>query len=189
MGDGVDDVGFIEAVIRRIELDYNIDPKRVFVAGFSNGAIMSQVVACRLANRIAATAPVAGPVDPATCTPSDPVSVIAFHGTDDQRVRSNGGQFSSGAGGQTYPGVQDVVAFWKSHDNCTTTHPPQQNGSVRIERFSDGDNDTEVVLYTIDGGNHSWTGGRRVSVFGQPPTNVISATDLIWEFFEQHPKP
>ena len=150
---------------------------------------MSQFVACQLANRIAAIAPVAGPVDPAACAPSDPVSVIALHGTDDHRVRYSGGQFSSGAGGQTYPGVQETVEFWKSHDNCTTTHPPQQDGSVRMERFSDGDNDTEIDLYTIDGGNHSWPGGRRVSVFGQTPTHAISATDLIWEFFEQHPKP
>ncbi len=189
LGNGVDDVGFIKSVISRIESNYNIDPKRIYVAGFSNGAMMSQVVACQLADRIAAIAPVAGPVDPSACTPSEPMSVITFHGTDDQIVRYGGGQFPSWAGGQSYASVDDTMTFWKSHDNCSTTHPPQQNGTIRINRFSDGNDGTEVVMYTIDGGNHSWPGGHRVSFFGQTPTHAISATDLIWEFFEQHPKP
>jgi polyhydroxybutyrate depolymerase len=186
---GVDDVGFIEAVMDEIEGNHRVDPKRIYVAGFSNGAMMAHVAACRLADRIAAIAPVAGPVDPGACTPSAPVSVITFHGDADQRVRYGGGQFPASIGGQSYPSVHDVVEFWCAHDHCTTSLPPHETGSVRIEEHTDGDDDTAVVLYTILGGNHSWPGGQQVSWLGQPPTQAESATDRIWEFFAQHPKP
>lgn len=186
---GVNDLGFIEAVLDEIEAGHNVDPKRIYVAGFSNGAMMAHVAACGLADRIAAIAPVAGPVDPSACTPSVPVSVIAFHGDADQRVRYGGGQFPASIGGQAYPSVQDAVNFWRTHDHCTNDPPPQQTGSVRIEEHTGGDDGTAVVLYTILGGNHSWPGGQQVSLLGQSPSQAESATDRIWEFFEQHPKP
>jgi polyhydroxybutyrate depolymerase len=185
---GVNDVGFIEAVLDEIEAGHNVDPKRIYVTGFSNGAMMAHVAACHLADRIAAIAPVAGPMEPSACSPA-PVSVIAFHGDADQRVRYDGGQFPPSIGGQSYPSVQDVVNFWRTHNHCTTSLPPQQTGSVRIEAHTGGDDGTDVVLYTILGGNHSWPGGQQVSLLGQPPTQAESATDRIWEFFAQHPKP
>lgn len=47
---------------------------------------------------------------------------------------------------------------------------------------------TSVALYTIIGGGHAWPGGQRGSRFGDRPTQQISATDILWEFFAAHPK-
>jgi polyhydroxybutyrate depolymerase len=86
--------------------------------------------------------------------------------------------------------VRDVVAFWRTANNCTTSLPPQESESLRIEQHIDGDNESEVVLYTIIDGNHTWPGGKRVPlVFGRRPTQAVSATDRIWVFFQRHPKP
>ena len=190
LSSNIDDVGFIDALMTDIDglSSVDVDQKRIYVAGFSNGAMMAQRVGCELAHRIAAVAAVAGPVDSNNCTPAAPVSVIAIHGQDDQRVLYNGGQFPPLLGGQSYPGAHDSTEFWRIHNSCSPG-VPQQVGPVQVEQHTGGANGTEVVLYTIPGGNHSWPGGRRVSPLGEPPMTVISATDFIWEFFEQHPKP
>jgi polyhydroxybutyrate depolymerase len=72
---GVDDVAFIRALIDRVTRQYANDPHRVYAAGMSNGAMMTELLGCRLANRVAAIAPVAGPMpEPlaAGCRPACP---------------------------------------------------------------------------------------------------------------------
>jgi polyhydroxybutyrate depolymerase len=190
VSENVDDVGFIKTVIEDIESRYDIDPKRIYVAGFSNGAMMAHRVACETVDRIAAVALVAGTADLEHCTPSEPVSVIAFHGTADPRLSYEGGDFAGHAGGLPYPGVREVVAFWRTADNCIRSLPPQESEFLRIEQHIDGGNASEVVLYTIINGNHTWPGGKRVPlIFGRRPTRAVSATDRIWVFFQRHPKP
>jgi polyhydroxybutyrate depolymerase len=81
---GVDDVAFIRALIDRVTRQYAIDPHRVYAAGMSNGAMMTELLGCRLANGVAAIAPVAGPMpEPleAGCRPARPVPVLEIHGT------------------------------------------------------------------------------------------------------------
>jgi polyhydroxybutyrate depolymerase len=81
----VDDVGFIREVIHRVERQASIDPKRVFAAGMSNGAMMSWRLACE-APEVRAIAPVEGTDNTATCKPPHPVAVIEFHAADDPNV-------------------------------------------------------------------------------------------------------
>jgi polyhydroxybutyrate depolymerase len=149
---------------------------------------LSHLVACRLADRVAAVATVAGTLDPTLCQPSAPMSAIAIHGTADKLVDYEGGQFPRIVGGRSYVGAADAASFWKAHNHCAITTEPVVYDNVRKTRFSRGDAGTEVVLFTIEGGNHSWPGGRRVSIFGSPPSPDLPATDLIWEFFAAHPK-
>jgi len=185
---GVDDVGFIEDVLSEIESGNLIDPKRIYVGGFSNGAMLANRVGCQLAGRVAAIAAVAGTFDPSSCQPSAPVSVIAIHGTADELVDYDGGQFPPIAGRRSYVGAADATSFWKAQNHCAMTSEPVVYDNVRKARFSRCDDGAEVVLYTIEGGNHSWPGGRRVSIFGGAPSPDLPATDLIWEFFAAHPK-
>src|SRR5438046_485611 len=86
----VDDVGFIRAVIDRVERQASIDPRRIFATGMSNGAMMSWRLACELPE-VRAIAPVEGTDNTAHCTPSRPVPVIQFHAADDPNVPFNGG--------------------------------------------------------------------------------------------------
>ena len=88
----VDDVAFIDAVLDDLANVVNVDTKRVYATGISNGAIMAYRLASELSERIAAIAPVAGPMGTATCSPRRAVSVLHFHGTDDQFAPFNGGR-------------------------------------------------------------------------------------------------
>ena len=172
-----DDIGFINELINRLEQKYAIDPNRIYVTGFSNVAMMTYLLGAALSDKIAAIAPVAGSVGAMMNNvleiipdPSQPVSVIVFHGTADTSVLYEGDGFLS---------VAESVAFWVRHDECfiNPQNETSSNGQVIKSVYSGGLNGTEVVLYTIVNLAHDW------------PTTPINATDIIWNFFISHPKP
>jgi polyhydroxybutyrate depolymerase len=177
----VDDVGFLRALIDRLEHDYTVDPKRIFVTGISNGGMMSYRLACELADRVAAIAPVEGAQD-LECRPSGPVSVLIFHGTADLLVPYKGGRTPFQIGPKrTDTSVSSTVAFWVKQDGCSTTPKHEETAQLRIDTYSDCKDSAGVTLYTIPGGHHMWPGTRLSH-------NDVPATDIMWSFFAAHPK-
>lgn len=185
----VDDVAFVAALIDELERDFAADPARIFLTGMSNGAMMSYRAACELADRIAAIAPVAGSMG-VDCRPSAPVSVVAFHGTADQHVRYDGGapRVEVDPHPRQDPPVADTLAFWAGHDGCTdpVTEAVSADTTREARTCADG---TGVTLYTIEGGGHAWPGGTAGRPAADRPTTTISATELMWQFFQEHPRP
>ncbi len=182
MQNHVDDVAFLRALINKLEENYSVDPRRIFVTGISNGGMMSYRVGCELADKIAAIAPVEGAHNIA-CRPSGPVSVIVFHGTADRLVPFNGGSTPFQIGSKRSDNsVASAVAFWVKQDGCSRTPKHEENEEVHTDIYSGCKNGAGVALYAIQGGRHSWPGSR---VSG----NSVSAPDLMWSFFLQHPKP
>jgi polyhydroxybutyrate depolymerase len=178
----IDDVSFFRALIRKLEHDYAIDSKRVFVTGISNGAMMSYRLACEMADQIAAIAPVEGAQDLA-CHPANPVAVIVFHGTDDHLVPFDGGSTPFQLGSKrSDTSVADTVAFWVKEDGCSSTPKHAETAVVHTDIYSGCKDSTAVALYAIQGGHHMWP-GLRIS------GNDVPATDLMWSFFVAHPKP
>jgi polyhydroxybutyrate depolymerase len=177
----VDDVGFLSALIDRLERDYTVDPKRIFVTGISNGGMMSYRLACELADRVAAIAPVEGAQD-VECRPSGPVSVVIFHGTADLLVPYKGGRTPFQIGPvRTDTSVRSTVAFWVKQDGCSTAPKHEETSQLRIDTYSGCKDGTGVALYTIKGGHHMWP--------GTPLSrNQVPATDIMWSFFATHPK-
>src|SRR5262249_3736281 len=119
---GIDDVGFIRAVVAAASGQANIDPQRVYVTGLSNGGAMSQRLACDAADLFAASAPMAFPVTyiPATrWQPARSIPVPTFMGLTHILVRYNG-PFGSALG---------TFDYWRDMDGCGTGDP-----EVRDER-------------------------------------------------------
>ncbi len=185
----IDDVKFISMLIDQMVATYKIDPKRVYVTGISNGGMMSYKLACELANKIAAIAPVAGALN-IECKPSQTVSVIAFHGTSDQHVLYAGGKPKVQADNheRVDQSVEYAISFWVKQDGCGTTPQKTEKGNVVSEIYSGCKSNTAVELYTIKGGGHAWPGGVGGTFFADAPTKEISATEVMWEFFAKHPK-
>src|SRR5271154_1894398 len=178
----VDDVAFIGALIDTLEHSYSIDRKRIFVTGISNGAMMSFRLGCELSGTIAAIAPVEGAQN-LPCHPSDPVSVLVFHGTADRLVPFDGGStpFQLGPRRDDTP-VSDTVAFWVTRDACLRTPANEETPSLHTSVYSGCEDGTGVALYAIQGGHHICPG---VAHSG----NGVQATSIMWDFFMQHPKP
>ena len=191
----VDDVGFVRALLDHLASEIKVDPKRVFATGISNGAILCYHLADQLSDRIAAIAPVSGTMGAETCHPKHPVSVIHFHGTADEFVPFAGGKGSKGVGMVDFFSVEHSIQNWVKADGCpgepTTTRLPQRAGdptSVVRKAYGPGNEGAEVVLYQIEGGGHTWPGHPLAVGFLGKATETISANDLMWEFFQRHPR-
>jgi len=91
MDNKVDDVGFTRELLDDLATVANVDADRIFATGLSNGGIMAHYVASELSDRIAAIAPVGGPLMMEAPRSKRPVPVIHFHGTADAFAPFKGG--------------------------------------------------------------------------------------------------
>ena len=168
-----DDIGFFPALLNEISGNYNIDPSKVFLTGYSNGADFSYSMACYQSSLVTAIAPVSGLMpmnDSSECQPSHATSVMIFNGTIDYSRPYNGiaGYMMS---------VDQTVAYWSQYNN--TDSSPQTNivGDIENYTYLNGDNNTTVDLFKIVNGDHYWF---TLSYNGN------SMEELMWNFFSSN---
>jgi polyhydroxybutyrate depolymerase len=180
---GDDDIEFIRLVIQNLQGRYNIDPRRIYATGISNGGGMANRLACDVADLIAAIGPVSGAYNFwQACTPSRPIPVIAFHGLADQIAPFEGAEHEN-----ILPPIESWAAAWAERNGCD----PEPTEIVEVETvtreaWTNCEQGADVVLYRIDGMGHYWPGSDLLPEFG---TQAISATDIMWDFFMVHPMP
>jgi polyhydroxybutyrate depolymerase len=196
---GPDDVGYLAAVVDDAIARAPIDPHRIYVAGMSNGATMAGRLACELPVRFAAFAQVSGTAAVKVangCHPARPTPALSIHGTGDDYAPYEGGirQTLRGrivlrhAGGPAM-GVDDWARFWVRANGAAETPvvtvlPPDT--TIRTWRGSSPESD--VVFYRVEGGGHTWPGGRWVLpafMFGHT-TRTFDAARVIWDFLSAH---
>ena len=197
----VDDVAFVDAMITGIAKAHTLDTGRIFATGFSNGGIFAQYLGAQLSMRLAAIAPVSGgiaePFAP-KFKPASPVSVFIIHGTKDPMVPHPGGDVDYGGYGRIIP-TDETMRLWTTFCGCAKTPTtgelpdtdPDDKCRVKWSRWSKGQKETEVLLYAVEGGGHTWPGGPQfmpVSIIGHVCRD-FDATEAIWDFFKKHPKP
>ena len=182
---GSDDVGFLRAVVADVQRRLNVDPKRVFATGMSNGGMMSYRLACEASDVFRAIASVAGTDGTANCTPERPVSVFHIHARDDDRVLFHGGSGSASNTHADFVSVADTVDKWVKLDACRgpVQRQTDQPGVVCEVRSGCGGG-AEVRLCVTDTGGHAWPGGRKA--LGGKGSTAMNATEAIWEFFGRH---
>ncbi len=183
-GSTVDDVAYLNGLIDEISAAYNVDPDRVFIVGDSNGGFMAFRMACASAGRFAAIAVIGGATfnDPGACAPSEPVSVLHAHGTDDRTIAYEGGSTTVNGTAAPYPSALGSDQRWAAYNGCATTATP----GAPIDLIGDATAETTTRTYDscptgID--VESWT------VVGGPHTLFITATATqIFPWLNAHPK-
>jgi polyhydroxybutyrate depolymerase len=197
--ENIDDVGFISALIDVMKRDYNIDPGRVYVTGISNGAIMAYRLAIELSHKITAIAPVNGNIPQQLfpeCVPYLPVSVLAINNTDDPMVPFDGGEIQGSFKGVKLGkvlSVKESIGFWVNRNNCSDVPDVEEipdkdpsDGTTAVrKRYRSEASGTEVILYEIKGGGHTWPGGVQylpASIIGRTCRD-FDANEVIWSFF------
>jgi polyhydroxybutyrate depolymerase len=190
---GVDDVGFLTALIDRLVQDYGIPRGRVYATGMSAGAFMATRLACDRADVIAAIAPVAGTLGSGVpCAPSRPVSVLAFNGTADPVVPFGGGGMLGRGGASDILSAPEMAARWRSLDGCAGAPVeddlPSAGDGTSVHRLSavgcaDG---TAVVLLQINGGGHTWPTGNFALPDAGLTTTATNASLASAQFFAAH---
>ncbi len=187
---GVDDVGFLSALIDKFVADFGADPNRVYSAGMSLGGFMSHTLACEITDKVAAIASVTGSMAApvfSNCTPTRPIPVMQMHGTADSVVQYTGAP--------EYAPIEDVVAFWVGHNNCPTTpeiasvpdNDMTDSTTAMKSTYSWGDDSSQVIFYRIEDGGHTWPGGLTLLLPGIGFTNQdYVASEVIWDFFDEY---
>jgi len=190
-----DDVKYVDKLLDDLQTVANVDKKRVYATGLSNGGMMCYRLAAELSQRIAAVAAVAGTLSVDKPPPKRPVPVLHFHGTADRIVPYTGPK-NGAEKFLAFKSVAETVRIWTGWNRCR--HKPQvtklenkadDGTTVLRKRYPPKKGGGEVVLYVIQGGGHTWPGQRPRLPFLGKSSNDISANDLIWEFFQRHKLP
>jgi polyhydroxybutyrate depolymerase len=193
---GIDDVGFIRAMIADAGRRFGIDRRRVFAVGASNGGLMSYRLACEGGDLVRAIAPVIanmGEALIARCRPAASVSVLMMPGTADLLIRYEGGAVAFASGRGRTVSADRTLDFWREAMACQG--PPQterfdpvrDETAVAITRYDRCRGGATVRRWTVEGGGHTWPGrrapGRPLRITG-PTATEFSATRVVLDFFD-----
>jgi len=182
-GVGVDDSAYLRRVIEDVQARYNVDERRIFTVGLSNGGFMGHRLACDHADLIAGIVSIAGApdIDASTCQPSQGVHVWNIHATEDMVIRFEGGSFFG-----AYPGAFETVDRWLDHNGCSGVGAPgapvdadatREGAETTVTRYDDGCvPGGSVELWEMQGSNHYFV-----------PTADFRAA--LFDYIETHPKP
>lgn len=184
----VDDVAYLTGLVRDISAEYNVDTRRIYLLGHSNGGFMSHRLACERADLFAGLVGIAGATwaNEANCKPSEPVSVLQIHGTADAKVLYEGATESGEFFKHPYPGAKETVERWRNHNGCAGAVSSELSplglfgaeGGEETKRLAAAGcpKNTAVELWSIEDGAHI------------PPANRTFAS-VVWGWMAAHPKP
>lgn len=205
----VDDVGFISALLDKIQQNYRVDSEQIFATGFSNGGMLAYRVGAQLSERFRAVAVVSGNIGGYAFSgapliqiprPKVPVSVLAIHGKADEQVAFSGGRGERTVGARIDQSVEEALAFWRQANDCDSKATYQQlaEGEVEYRRYGCPDSQTEVALYSLKHGRHAWPGGEKMAgwraeqvairMLLDSPSRQMNASEVIWQFFSRQKK-
>jgi dienelactone hydrolase len=167
-------LAYISSEIRSLTVSENIDPKRVYVTGFSAGATMAFFVGCQLSSQVGGIAPVSGAMrftDP--CQIAHPVSELEIIGTSDAIPLNGSARLLSAA---------QVAARWRTLDGCSFQSGRAVMGPAYVDTWNRCNGGSGVELYVIQGGTHQWPGPG-----AEGPDSQVRAAEAVWAFFATHP--
>ncbi|MBW1788098.1 MAG: prolyl oligopeptidase family serine peptidase [Deltaproteobacteria bacterium] len=188
---GIDDIGFVEALIKTAEKKFSADPRRIFLLGFSNGGSMVHRLALDRPQLFSGAAVVSAAIPQSAgdeIKPGVPVPMMFVYGTADPVTPYNGGPMP---GGYTAMSVEQVAGIWAERNGCgprpsVKKRPgPEKGTSVIVSSFDDCDGGKGVKLITITGGGHAWPGAAE-GPDGRDSTQTgigFNLSQAIWDFF------
>ena len=111
-----------------------------------------------------------------TYSPTRPMPIMEVHGTEDRTSEWTGDLENKGGWG-AYIAVPDAIDYWVKVNGCkesTSEELPLKNADanqVTLHKYFDGKKNSQVWLYEIKGGKHSW-GNKDIDTAAE-----------IWKFF------
>ncbi len=185
----VKDVEFINKLTDELIIKYKIDPKRIYIAGFSNGGLLAYRIASEAPERYKAIAVVSGSIggkvykklpEYVIPAPTKPISLLLMHGMRDGRISYNGGLNASKDG--EFKSFKDSSELWIKNNKCGGNLKTENDTSIH-ESYENCEDGTRVELYSVKKSGHMWFGG-----IGELINNLkgesVPATKIIWSFFE-----
>jgi polyhydroxybutyrate depolymerase len=196
----VDDVGFVRKLIKALEARFAVNPRQIYATGISNGGKFTARLGCELSDTFAAIGTVSGPIAGellSSCKPA-PISMVGIQGTADPLNPIDGGESGGGyalAKGGMAASAAETMKLWAKVNSCDLTPnvanvPPRVNDGTKVVKYSYAgcSAGTNVDYYIVQGMGHGWPpaqGALAMRISGSTSHN-ISATDVMWDFFNEH---
>lgn len=181
-----DDVDFVIQLARKVAADYSLNPENLFFSGMSNGGDLAYVIALEHPDVFSAIASVAGLEFrwvSRECSAHGPVPFMEIHGTDDKTSMWQGDPENTGSWG-SYLSVPVAVGNMVYANKCEyeitrvlpLKDPDKPSRQVILHQYTGSPYGTEVLLYEVKGGKHSWH------------LSDLDTPEVILEFFERYIK-
>lgn len=192
-----DDIAFLKQLISWLSQQQNIDSRRIYITGTSNGGFMSLRAAMEMSDVFAAAAPIvaAMPIQSECSLPSNKIPILFMNGTKDSFVPYQGGTILENKQERgTVHSIQDSVAWWVGYN--------QSHSNPKVYQFEDINSDDQstvrkfvfngkfpVILYEIkDGGHTEPSLKERYSAIWKMIVGVqngdIEMAEEVWSFFK-----
>lgn len=196
--DEVDDVGFIANVIGQVKEYVNIDSDRVYMVGFSNGAMLTHRFAAERSDLLAAAAPLAGSIgsvvgseEPGWRMPSarSALPIIMFHGLLDGTIPYSQSGLEDASSARRYSSVGDSTRYWSLQNGCTLHDRAESipGADVTVDIWSGCDRNATVQLFTLKDWGHRWPGPYFTDEAApEGGLQGFDAAQIIWSFFQRH---
>jgi polyhydroxybutyrate depolymerase len=170
-------IAYISSMIDQLTASENIDPRRVYVFGFSLGGYDTFRSGCDLSSKVAAIAIVSSTIAPLSrqsCKISRPVSELNVAGTQDQ--------FPINQTPASPISADQTATIWRGLNGCSSQAQKSQVGPTSQTLWTDCNDGSAVGEYVINGGVHTWPGAPgAVGADAQ-----YNASQAIWDFVSQH---
>ena len=182
---GLSDVDFIHALNDSLQNQYQFDENKIFATGFSYGGDISfHLARCQNSNIFDAIAPLAGTIFDYmnNCLHSSNISVLVLHGTNDNVINFNGGNFPNYG---PYMSAPDIVTNWVNYNSCSldTSYSlldiNNDNNITDVTKYHNINTGDKVWFYKVNNGLHTWFD---VAPWGN---DDFWASEEIWNFFNQ----
>jgi polyhydroxybutyrate depolymerase len=197
--EAADDVAFLQALTDELAIDLHLDPRRLYVTGFSNGGFMTERLACDATDTFAAFAVVGAVFVPEFASPcyrNDPAPLLYIHGTEDVSIPWEGLQNPYPDGVRvTGLSASDSVRFWVLRNGCVFLPEatildkvdPADPTVVRSFVYEGCNSGHPIHFIAVEGGGHNWPGvpGRIGPEIAGQVTMDFHASERIWEFFRE----
>lgn len=192
----IDDVAFVKAILGELKSMLNVDTRRIYAAGFSNGAQFSFRLAREMSEQFAAIAAVAGHRSAqefgSPACPARHIPIMQFAGKQDPVAPYNGGSPPFKPVFQTtLQPVRETIMTWVKCNECDPAAVAEtRRGQALEQRWDKCKSNAPVVLWTLEDGGHTWPGGQmfpsEVKMGSGAINKDIDASLEIWNFFKQN---
>lgn len=179
---GQDDLKLTKNVLASIKQDFNVDPARQYLSGFSQGGSFAHRVANEMPGQFAAIATVSTWMTGMEKPHSDNLSVLNIHSKDDPTV-----PFDGRIMGVTMKPQEHIYDHYAQLDGITqpaqaSTFTGLNGSNVDVLRGVNEQTGAEVQQVFVHHEGHLWFGG-----FGDEKS-AVNATDMVVDFLLSHPK-
>ena len=182
----VDDIGFADAIVRRLVSAGRVNPDRVYAAGFSAGGMIALRLACTRARAYAAVADVAGAMPDTACVPARAVPTILFQGEDDSDLRDDQSVHKHHKAFPWSTSLEKALDFWARVGKCAPGPLRDTTSAYIRQRARECPDGMDVTLITVHHHPHAWPGGESAFPFGSQPAPEPDASAMILDFFSRH---